>query len=192
MYFNPINASWILGVNNKNKFSFNFKIDLLKPLQQAPITQDLRPGVGVLVLETGELTGHIQQASQNKGQFVTARTAWFMQLWLSDEAKENAHNLNGLLCQFDNWRGLYAMSLPEEDALRASVASAFDENGKRENISQFLEIGENKDHVWQIKIPSPLSTWSLESVLVNKSVITGFVSTKDQRGFCVITRELST
>ena len=188
--FNPINASWILGLKEKNKFSFNFKIDLLKPLQQTPVTQELRFGVELLLLETGELTGLIQRDAKSQEQFVTARTAWFRQIWLT-KIDEEIHNLNGLLCQLDDWSGFSSINLPEAKALRGSIVNAFDAHGKPVSMSQFIDVHEDqKLHDWKISITSPVFAAILHPVIDHESVIAGFISPKDQHGFCVISKDV--
>jgi hypothetical protein len=187
--FNPINASWILGFNAKDKFSFNFKVDLLKPFQQTPISQDLRPGVDLLVLETGQLNGHIKHNSKQKEQFVTARTTWFKQTRFTAENNTGMHNLNSVLCQFEDWSGFYSVNLPEVDALRASIAGAFDAHGNPLKISQFINIHEKKSHDWQINITSPISNLTLHPVIDKGNVIAGY-NQSQPKGFCVITHEL--
>ena len=186
--FNPINASWVLGIVDKNKFSFNFKIDLLKPSQQLPVTQELRRGVGLIILSTGQLNGVIKRKPTEPEQFVTASTTWFRQLWLMNDDVSLNH-IKGLLCQFYDWSGLYSVSILEPDALRGSIASAIDAGGKLVKISQFVDLKENEKHDWQINITSPASQWLMKSVFTNELISTGLIQQKNTTGFCVISRD---
>ena len=186
--FNPINASWIVGLTGKKSLGFNFKIDLLKPAQQVPVAQNLKSGVNFVAIQTGQLNGHLQYTSHQE-PFVTARTTWFRQLWLTDP-KQTEHHLNGILCQFDDWSGFYAMNLVEKDALRGSLSGAFDSQGKSLAISQFIHVQDTPQHMYKIDITSPAWHFLMTPTLVQSTFVAGLISQKNKLGFCVLSHDI--
>jgi len=163
--FNPINNSWVYGVKDKDKKGFNFKVDMLTSANgQAPKQQNLRPGIELLISQTGQLNGHIQLGESSTEQFVTARKAWFRQTWVSSPLA-GKHQLSSVLCAFNNGSALYSMTMPESDAVRASVAGWRDEQGKSVTMSQFLTVQGEKDDTWRIRVTAPKVDLVLNNLL---------------------------
>lgn len=153
--FNPINNSWVFGVKDKDKKGFNFKVDMLA-MANGPIPrqQNLRAGIELLISQTGQLNGHIHVGESSQEQFVTAKKSWFRQMWVSSPVSGN-HQLTSVLCAFDNGSALYSVTMPESDAVRASVAGWRDEQGKAVTMSQFLSVQGEKDNTWRIRVSAP-------------------------------------
>lgn len=191
MQFNPINNSWVFGVKAKAKVGFNFKVDMLRQTMSIPTAQDLRSGVELLVNQTGRLNGHLQTGPTSKEQFVTAPKAWFKQVWVS-KPQDSMHPLTGILCQFNDGSGFYAVNLQEADALRGAVAGWRDVQGSAVSMSQFVSIKKTKDGLWHIRIPSPKIRLSLNDALVNENekhqLIAGLTDGL-MPGFCTITKD---
>lgn len=165
--FNPVNNSWVFGVKAKDKKGFNFKVDTLGLTKtQQPKQQNLRAGLELLISQTGQLNGHVQVDEKSTEQFVTAKKAWFRQIWVS-KAQDDNHKLTSVLCEFNNGSALYSVNLPEEDAVRGTMAGWRDEQGKSLTMSQFLTIKEEKDNTWQLHISSPKTDLLIHNLIGN-------------------------
>ncbi|KTD26128.1 Uncharacterised protein [Legionella lansingensis] len=189
--FNPINNSWIFGVKTKDKKGFNFKADMLTQVEHRPAVQDLRSGMELLVNQTGRLNGHVQHGADGTEEFVTGQKAWFRQIWLS-KPQESLHPFTGILCQFNDGSGFYAVNLQEADALRGAIAGWRDPQGKPGSMSQFVSIKEGKDGLWSIHINSPKINLLLQDALAKEGekhhLIAG-VTDDLWPGFCAINKD---
>ena len=188
--FNPINDSWIFGLQNHEKKGFNFKVDMLKQTDNVPVTQDLRQGVELLVSQTSHLNGHVQIGDGSKEQFVTAKNAWFRQVWLSHE-QDKVYPFTGVLCRFNDGSGFYSVNMSESDALRGAVAGFRDDQGIPTMVSQFINVNQDEEQgPWHIRIASP-SLHLILSDFVQKSTVVaaGFVKEGKEPGFCMVSKE---
>lgn len=183
--FNAINDSWIFGIKTFDKKGFNFKVDMLNQPEHNPVTQGLRAGVEVIVSQTGQLNGHIKVSGESKEQFVTEKSAWFRQIWLSNPQAQS-HQLNSVLCRFNDGSGFYSMNMLEPDALRGAVAGWFDAQGLPSAMSQFINVKETPDGSWHIRVTSPSLNLTLSDAMKQRSVVAGFVSEQSNQGFCVL------
>ncbi len=187
--FNPINASWIFGFKDQDKKGFNFKVDMLKQPEHDQATQNLRQGVEFVVRQTGQLNGHIQAGIDSKEQFVTAKSAWFRQIWLTNH-QDKSHQLSGVLCRFNDGSGFYSMNMPEPDALRGAIAGWFDAQGMPLVMSQFINVKQTPEGgSWHIRIASPNLHFILTDSLQQNSVVAGFVDEKNKQGFCMLSND---
>ena len=187
--FNPINDSWIFGLKTKENKGFNFKVDMLKQSENIPVVQPLRPGVELLVTETSQLNGHIDLGNDSKEQFVTAKNAWFRQIWLSAH-QEKSHPFTGVLCRFTDGSGFYSANMIAPDALRGSVAGWSNTKGMPATVSQFINVKQANDGPWHIRIASPNLHLVLSDYVKQNSVIAGFLKTGKSPGFCMLSRDL--
>ncbi|MDP3704924.1 MAG: hypothetical protein Q8R24_03305 [Legionellaceae bacterium] len=183
--FNAINDSWVFGLKDQTKLGFNFKVDMLNQPEHNPVTQYFRHGISFVVVQTGQLNGHLHDAE--KEQFVTSKNAWFRQIWLTN-TKDTPHQLNGLLCRFNDGSGIYSMKVLQSDSLRGAVAGLFDAQGASTAISQFIHI-EQQDSSWLIRITSPKMHLVLKDIMKQNEVVAGFVSEKDTHGFCMLSQD---
>jgi len=186
--FNPINDSWIFGLKAKNKKGFNFKVDMLSPVGKMPVVQDLRPGIELLVSQTGHLNGHFRVDNTESEQFVTAKNAWFRQVWLTDNQEKN-HPFSGVLCRFNDGSGFYSVNMHEPDAIQGAVTGSCDPQGISTVMSQFIQVKEEEDGHWHIRISSPKRHLILSNTVKQHSMIAGFVSEGDNSGFCVLSED---
>ena len=188
--FNAINNSWVFGVKKHDSKGFNFKIDMLGQADGTSAKeQDLRSGLELLIGQTGNLNGHLQAGGEHE-EFVTAKKAWFRQMWVS-KPQLSSHPFTAVLCDFNDGAGFYAVNLQGSDALRGSIAGWRDENGQALPMSQFVTAQKEKDGVWHIRVPSPSLTFSLKDSLHFAEDTTHLAAGEivgKTSGFCVITQ----
>lgn len=187
--FNAINDSWIFGVKTQDKKGFNFKVDMLNQPKHNLSSQNLRAGMDFIVTQTGQLNGHIQTGDTANGQFVTAKTAWFRQVWLTSH-QEHSHELSSLLCRFNDGSGFYSMKTPEPDAIQGAVAGWFDSQGLPSAMSQFIHVKESQEGIWDIRIASPQLHFTLSDFVKQRAVVAGFIAEKNKEGFCMLSAEV--
>ncbi len=188
--FNPINDSWIFGLQNKDKKGFNFKVDMLKQPENKPVSQSLRIGVELLVSQTSHLNGHIQIGDDRKEQFVTAKNAWFRQLSLTEQHSKG-HPFTGVLCRFNDGSGFYSVNMSELDALRGAVAGWQDEQGLSTIMSQFISVTQEPNGPWHIRVAAPNLHLIVSDLIKQDPVVAaGFVSASKNPGFCMLSKGL--
>ena len=188
--FNPINDSWIFGLKAKDKKGFNFKVDMLQQPESIPIAQDLRPGVELIVSQTNHLNGHLQVESSGKEQFVTAKNAWFRQIWLTGR-QDKKHLYSGVLCRFNDDSGFFSVNTSDRDALQGAVAGWRDSKGLAVAMSQFVSVKEEpKDNSWHIRMLSPSLHLILSNVVKQDAIVAGFVTNDKAPGFCVLSNDI--
>ncbi|WP_419419087.1 hypothetical protein ACNVED_11095 [Legionella sp. D16C41] len=184
--FNPISNSWVFGVKDKKKKGFNFKVDMLGSTQTVSKKQELRTGIDFFINQTGRLNGHIQP-NDNKEQFVTAKKAWFKQIWVN-KPQPMRHLVKSILCNFNDGSGLYSVSLQETDTIRGSISGWRNDQGMPVAMSQFITT-QDKDNFWHILISSPKLNLVFENLLtkINESqqLIMGMTGSV-MPGFCSI------
>lgn len=186
--FNAINNSWVFGMKTPDKKGFNFKVDMLNQPKDGPVAQNLRDGVAFITSQTGQLNGHIQVGVVSDEQFVTAKHAWFRQIWLTDP-QDKPHHLSSVLCRFEDGSGFYSMKMPEPDATRGASAGWFNAEGAPAAMSQFIRVNEAEDGAWHIRIASPMMHLVLSDSLKQRAVVAGFVAEKDKQGFCMLSED---
>ena len=186
--FNAINDSWIFGVKTQEKTGYNFKVDMLNQPDHNPIKQGLRTGVEFIASQTGQLNGHIQFGPPQADQFVTAKNAWFRQVWLTNP-QEKMHPLTSVLCRFNDGSGFYSMNMMASDAMRGAVAGWYDAMGTSLAMSQFTNVKQDTDGLWHIRIASPALHLVLSDSLKQDAVVAGFVTEKDKQGFCMLNHD---
>lgn len=190
--FNPISNSWIFGLKTKGKKGFNFKVDMLGLGDSSYARkQHIREGIGMLMSQTGRLNGHLQMDETSKEQFVTAKKAWFRQIWVS-KPQLMKHPLTSVMCEFNDGSAFYSVTNPELDSLRGAVAGWRDADGASVPMSQFVTTQKDKDEgMWLIKISSPKMTVLFQNILNkindNDQLIIG-VASGVTPGFCTISR----
>lgn len=189
--FNPINDTWVMGVRKNDKQGFNFKVDMLTPSGTKVDTKMLRHGLMMIVLQTGELNGHLTMVNSGT-QFVTAKHMWFRQIWQTESAKVSA--LQGLLCQFLDGSSLYSISLQDEHALSGAMASWLNPEGIQVDTSQFVQINSKKndkgDNAFLVQLASPKVSLKVKDLLAQDALRAGFVEGDQHHGFCVVTKGL--
>lgn len=188
--FNAINNSWVFGVKEHNDKGFNFKIDMLGQADGTSAKeQDLRSGLELLIGQTGNLNGHLQVGDEHD-EFVTAKKAWFRQMWVS-KPQLSSHPFTAILCDFNDGAGFYAINLQGSDALRGSIAGWRNEDGQALPMSQFVTAQKEKDGVWHIRVPFPNLMFSLKDSIHpaedSLHLAAGEIVGKPS-GFCVITQ----
>lgn len=187
--FKPITQSWILGVQTKEKRGFNFKVDMLSPSDKKPEAKMLRSGIEEIVRQTSRVNGHIELNESTPNVFVTAKHAWFQQVWLT-ETQEKKHPFLSLMCRFDDGSGFYSVNMRESDAKHGAITGAYDAKGKPKVISQFINIKQSEPLKWQIKLASPALALEFADLAGENNVYhAGFVNFQQKRGFCTLLLE---
>lgn len=183
--FNAVNNSWLLGVKTPDHTGFHFKVDTLEDASHALThKQDLLHGLALLVNQTRRVNGYVQ-LNESKEMFVSAKKVWFRTLWATDP-KQTLHSLNAVLCDFNNGNGFYSVNLQDAKALRGAVAGWRNEQGNAVTMSQFVRVIEQQDGHWQINVPTPNVTLSLNNIIPSKHLKAGVVA-GNYTGFCAIT-----
>ena len=187
--FNTINNSWVFGVKHHDNKGFNFKIDMLGQADGSSAKeQDLRTGLELLIGQTGNLNGHLETGDHE--EFVTAKKAWFRQMWVS-KPQLSSHPFTAILCDFNDGAGFYAVSLHGNDTLRGSIAGWRDEAGTALPMSQFVTAQHEKSGTWHIRVPFPNMLFTLKDSLHQTEdslhLAAGEIDGK-KPGFCVITQ----
>ncbi len=187
--FNPINDTWIFGIKNAKKQGFNFKVDLLTASSTPSEVLKLSSYLSMQVRQTEHLNGQIQLAPE-KDEFVTAKKAWFRTIWQT--STENASSFSqGVLCQFDDGGGFYALKTEANNILQGMLAGGFDAQGAPLLMSQFLDVNqEDQDGPWHIKAVTPKLDLTLMNALQNSSVTAGFVIPSKRGAFCLLSQDV--
>ncbi|OYV56883.1 MAG: hypothetical protein B7X00_00025 [Legionella sp. 21-45-4] len=186
--FNPINASWILGVSTPDKQGFNFKIDMLNPEEKPLIQEQLRSGLSVVMSQTNLLNGHIRLGAERSEQFVTASHAWMREISVLTPL-ENSHSVNGLLCHFKDGSSLYSLNLHEDDTQSGAVAGWFDKMGTAKTISQFIDSHQLPEGAWEINVPLPRLHLLLAESIKHNTITAGFAEDKTENAFCLLSQD---
>lgn len=187
MRFNAINNSWIFGLKTKNNKGFNFKVDMLKRPESLAVVQSIQSGVQLLVNQATHLNGHIQTGNE-KEEFVTAKNAWFRQIWFA-ERHESRFPFAGILCRFNDGSGFYSVKMTKKFTLNPNVSKWFDDQGASTDLSRSVRIKKDKKGDVDIYITSHNLHLALKDAIKNASVFSGFI-TKGKPGFCVLTEEV--
>jgi hypothetical protein len=187
--FNTINNSWLFGVKAHDNKGFNFRIDMLgQSGSNVSKAQDLSTGLALLIGQSGTLNGHIQWNGHE--EFVSAKKAWFRQMWVS-KPQLMPHPFTGVLCDFKDGAGFYSVNLLGVDAFRGAMAGWRNEEGAALPMSQFVTTRKEKDGNWRIQVPYPKLLFSvadsLHKVDENRQLAAGAIKGKTP-GFCVITQ----
>ncbi|MDF1757060.1 MAG: hypothetical protein P1U74_02010 [Legionellaceae bacterium] len=185
--FNNITNSWVFGYKGNNSYNFNFKVNMLKRPEEAPVTNFFRDGLSFEVVQAGQLNGHIRVQKDGKDQFVTAKNTWFRQVWVTHP--NSLQHLKGLLCTLDDGKGLYAMRVFDSSSLQDTIAGLFDSEGKSFAVSQFISVDKNNDDAWKINIPTPKMDFFLKVAYQKSDLIAGFISNDNTRGFCLLSQD---
>lgn len=187
--FNSVNDSWVFGLKTNDKKGFNFKVDMLTSPGVVPMTQTLRPGVEFMVNQTNRLNGHLWTSTDNQETFVTAKNAWFRQVWLTN-TQETRHSFTGVLCRFDNGSGFYSVNMQAPDAVHGAVAGWSDDKGLSTPISQFIHVKqESSDASWHIRIASPNLHLIFSDLIKQDTVVAGFMTQGKHTGFCMLSKD---
>jgi hypothetical protein len=184
--FNPINESWIFGLQTQDNKGFNFKVDMLSQTKRIPVLQDHQQGIALQVNQTYHLNGHLQAGGNNKEEFVTANNAWFRQL--SSDHQEKTSGFTGVLCRFNDGSGFYSLKLNAHDSLQSKVAGWCDGQGLTTGTSPFVKIQQEKEGRWHIRGVSSRLHLVLDEPMQQNSVIAGFVKEGKAPGFCMVSQ----
>lgn len=189
--FNSVTNRWILGVNTKEKFGFNFKIDApLSSEASSSRIQTLKSGLTMLVEPTGRLNGHVISPDNNE-EFVTAKSSWLRE-FMTKSHLPTPYPLTNVLCHFNDGSTFYAVHLLAPDALQSFVAKWHAASGLSKKMSQFVNIRHPSPEEWDLSAPFPafhirfsnLLSKSFQLSEVGAGVVDGKLN-----GFCTAAKE---
>ena len=193
LYYNPVNASWSLGVSPENNLGFNIKLDNLKKTEDHPEPLQLKEGLYTLVTQSNRVNGHILQADA-KELFVTANHSWLSRTWLiAPQTME--YQVQALFCDFNDGQAFYSLQMKSPHAKTASASQWLLANGNKKQVSQFVKIKSLSELLWQIQIPVHKTSFQLENLLavpskeISDMNVVGFTQGA-LPGFCYLTKEL--
>ena len=186
--YNTINRSWVFGLKQANQIGFNFKVDTLNQPEHPPQMKQLRKGVMMTVVQTGQVNGHIQLKENTSAQFVSGKNAWFREV-LMREASARLPAMNGLLCRFNDGSGLYSMKVVDKQVKNNTYAGSYNAAGIAAAVSSSIHVDKLESGLWRVNIPYPKLQFDLSDVLQNQPIVLGFVNQKQKSGFCVISKE---
>jgi hypothetical protein len=182
-HFSPINSSLIVGYQDNNTQIFNLKLDLLEP---TPITQtsSLTKNLKFNQYWSGRINGHLN--INNIEQFVTNDNAWLQQIW---QNQSNLHHpFQEILCKFQDGSSIFAIQLPEKQAIHAALAGKYDHLGQRQPISQFMNIAppEKQNH-YDIVLNKNKEILNLSAIYTTPhlEIYMGQINQNQQVGFCL-------
>lgn len=185
--YNTINRSWVFGLKQANQIGFNFKVDTLNQDHAAQIKQ-VKKGVLMTMVQTGQVNGHIQLKEAGSAQFVSGKNAWFREM-IMREASTAVPAMHGLLCHFNDGSGLYSMRVGEKQTKNLIYAGSYNEKGMASKVSHSIHVDQLDSGMWRVKIPYPKLQFDLSDILQNQPIVLGFVDQKQKSGFCVISQE---
>lgn len=186
--YNTINHSWVFGLKKENQIGFNFKVDILNRLDHKPKIQQVREGVMMTVVQTGQVNGHIQLKENTPAQFVTGKNAWFREV-VVNKASAKLPELQGLLCRFNDGSGLYSMKVMDKKLKPRMYAGSYSAEGAATRISRAIRFDHLDSGLWRVKDPSSKLQFDLSDILKDQPIVLGFVEEKKKSGFCVISQE---
>ncbi|MGV3740028.1 MAG: hypothetical protein ACO1N3_01885 [Gammaproteobacteria bacterium] len=186
--YNTINHSWVFGLKKENQIGFNFKVDIINRLDHSPKIRQVRDGVMMTMVQTGQVNGHIQLKEDASAQFVTGKNAWFREVVVR-KASAKLPALQGLLCHFNDGSGLYSMKVGDTKIKPRTYAGSYTAEGAATNISKSIRFDLLDSGLWRVNVPSSKLQFDLNDVLKNQPIVLGFVDQKKKSGFCVISKE---
>lgn len=186
--YNPINRSWVFGLKKANQIGFNFKVDTLKQPEHGSQTKQVRKGVMMTVVQTGQVNGHIQLKENASGQFVSGKNAWFREV-IMREASIKLPAMHGLLCHFNDGSGLYSMQMLDKKIKHNTYAGSYNAAGIAAAVSKTIRVDQLKSGLWRVNAPYAKLQFDLSDVLQNQPIVLGFVDQKQKSGFCVISKD---
>ena len=182
-HFSPINASLIVGYEDKQSQAFNLKIDLLEPTtitQTSSLTKNLK----FKQYWSGRVNGHFNLNGTE--QFVSSDNFWLQQLWQNQNDAQQ-HAFEELLCKFQDGGALFAIQLHEQQTIHAALAGKFDALGQKQAISQFINIKPPSENSFDIVLEKNKYALHLNQLFNQPDiqVFSGQIQPGDNPGFCI-------
>ena len=78
----------------------------------------------------------------------------------------------------------------ESDTRRGALAGWFDGQGISTAMSQFINVKQDPDGPWHIRVASPSLHLILSDFIKQDSVVAGFVEDGKSPGFCMLSKEV--
>lgn len=183
-HYSPVNNSLIIGCQDSDdkKQIINLKIDLIEPTlisQKVALT----PSLKMTQYWSGSINGHIHLSQE---QFVTSSSAWIQNIWQNADDL-NFHPFSQILCKFQDGSSMYAIQVPEEKALKASLAGLYNNDGQSLPISQFIDLKQHHGSEFQLSLYENKISLKLNTLFENHhyQALLANMNQGDQTGFCL-------
>lgn len=171
LLFNPVTASWLLGVKNVYKI----KINMLKNRNQ--VKHHLAKSIVFENYQTGRINGDI------KGVFVSGSHAWYSHISAQKALKLN-RKLSCLICTDKDGAGFSYIVLGKKKAILATFAHWINAAGQSLKMSQFIKLTSKSKITTEIKISMPHKKITFENIFKNdKNFKAGF--SKNGQMYCI-------
>jgi hypothetical protein len=181
-HYSPINSSLIIGYQDEKHQIFNLKLDLIEP---TVVYKSLNPTADIKIKEfwSGGINGHI---NINHEEFVNSSNAWIQNL-SQDDKYTNTHDIHELLCKFQDGQALFALQVPEKNATRAAVTNLFNANGKKQSVSQFINLKLPAAQDYNLKLHQEKNPLHIHAVFAGKdfNILHARDTERETQGYCV-------
>jgi hypothetical protein len=181
--YSNINSSLIIGYDDTKQQVFNLKLDLLEP---TVVTKNakLTPDIKIQQYWSGQINGHIH--INDKEQFVTSREMWLQQIWQNQSAS-HPKAFQELMCKFQDGSSLFALQIPEKNALKANIAGHFNAQGDKQTISQFINLYPSREKNYDVILNESKNILHLQSLYQSKNfqALFGYIPHATTHGFCL-------
>lgn len=181
-HYSAINSSLIIGYQDDKRQIFNLKFDLLEP---TTVYHTLQPTADLKIKEfwSGSINGHINISHE---EFVNSSNAWIQNL-SQDHDTHKPHAIHELLCKFQDGQSLFALQIPEKNALKASITSLYNANGEKQLVSQFLNLKRSNAQDYRLELHHNKNPLHIHAILATKDydILHAEDTETHNQGFCV-------
>ena len=181
--YSNINSSLIIGYDDNKQQVFNLKLDLLEPTVVTK-TAKLTPEIKMQQFWSGQINGHVN-INENE-QFVTSREMWLQQVW-QNQSGHHPKTFQELMCKFQDGSSLFALQIPEKNALKANIAGHFNAQGDKQTISQFINLYPSQEKNYDVILKDSKKVLHLQSLYQTKNyqALFGYIPHATTHGFCL-------
>ncbi|NBX84855.1 MAG: hypothetical protein EBQ95_04505 [Gammaproteobacteria bacterium] len=181
--YSNINSSLIVGYEDNKQQVFNLKLDLLEPTVVTK-TAKLTPDMKIQQFWSGQINGHVN--INEKEQFVTSREMWLQQIW-QHQSGHHPKMFQELMCKFQDGSSLFALQIPEKNALKANIAGHFNAQGDKQTISQFINLYPSQEKNYNVILKDSKKVLHLQSLYQTKNyqALFGYIPHATMHGFCL-------
>jgi len=181
-HYSVINSSLIIGYQDEQRQIFNLKFDLLEPTS---VYHALHPTADLKINEfwSGSINGHMNISHE---EFISSSNAWIQNLSQEHDAYQ-AHTIHELLCKFQDGQSLFALQIPEKNALKASITSLYNANGEKQLVSQFLNLNKPAAQDYRLELGHQNNPLHLHAVFATADydILHAQDSDNQNQGYCV-------
>jgi hypothetical protein len=181
--YNPINDSWVFGVEGKK--SFNFRLEGFHTNDEPIVSGD---GFNSYSMQSNRMNGSL--LIDKKERFVTAKNGWINHQWI---IKPQDLEVALLLCRFIDDNGISFLKESKKGLEILSKTTWFDEKGQSMAVSQFAKLNKTKKN-WELSLILPKKSIVFkrgDAIKISESLkIEAASIEKGERGFCLMLSEV--